>query len=94
MRLWEKNGRIAQLLQSTHNLVPLMRVASCADDPCDMNIFVEMLAALAIASSVLQVFLLTPCLLESQSRVRIGRIVFFSPEREITLTIAEKNLKM
>lgn len=55
------------------NLAPLMRVAGCADDFCDMNIFVEVLAALAIASSVLQVFLLTPCLLESGSRVKIDR---------------------
>jgi len=33
-----------------------------------MNIFVEVLAALAVTSLLLQVFLLTPCLLESGSR--------------------------
>lgn len=79
-----KNGRIAQLLQPTHNLDPLMRVASCVDDLCDMNIFVEVLTALAIASSVLQVFLLTPCLLESGSRVKIDRnfnYFFFQKEK-------------
>lgn len=72
-----KNRRIAELLQPTHNLAPLMRVASCADELCDMNIFVEVLTALVIASSVLQVFLLTLCLLESGSRVKRDRIFFF-----------------
>lgn len=72
-----KNRRIAELLQPTHNLAPLMRVASCADELCDMNIFVEVLTALVIASSVLQVFLLIFCLLESGSRVKRDRIFFF-----------------
>lgn len=46
-----------------------------------MNIFVEVLAALAIASLVLQVFLQTPCLLESGSRLKIDTFIFFSPRK-------------
>lgn len=76
-----KNKRIAELLQPTHNLAPLMRMASCADELCDMNIFVEVLTALEIASSVLQVFLLIFCLLESGSRVKRDRIFFFSRKK-------------
>lgn len=68
-------------MQPTHNLTPLMQVASCADELCDMNIFVEVLTALAIASSVLQVLLLAFCLLESGSRVKIGRFFFFSRKK-------------
>lgn len=85
-----KNRRIAPLLKLTHNLTPLMRAAICADELCDMNIFVEVLTVLAIASSVLQVFLLTLCLLESGSSE--DRQYFFFPARKITITNAEKNL--
>lgn len=90
-----RKGKMVQPLQPTHNLASLMREECCACDVCNMNISVEVLAAFAIALSVVQDFLLTLCLLESGSGVEIGRILFIitiqTVKRLITLTAAEKN---